>query len=146
MKNTTLFWIPIAFYLGILFHKKRITAPITKTVTSYVYITPESIDNKFSTENLYQYIKALGIQHTDIVYKQAILETGHFTSKAFKIKNNLFGFTYNSTLISFANWKESVRYYANWQLRKYKKGDYYTFLKDIGYAQDTLYIHKLKNL
>ena len=44
----------------------------------------------------------------------------------------------------FFDWTKSVRYYKRWQLRKYNGGDYYLFLKNVGYAEDTLYLKKIK--
>lgn len=117
-----------------------------------VYITPEDISDSLSIENVKGYIKALGIKHDKIVLAQVILETGHLKSVACKQKNNLFGFTSKSGIMSFTHWKESVRYYSDWQYRHYQEklnnspDDYYKFLIKVNYAQDPEYISKLKKI
>lgn len=88
------------------------------------------------------------IQHSDIVLAQSILETGHYRSKLCKENNNLFGL-YNSKkkeYFKFTHWTESVEAYKNYIQYKYKGGDYYNFIDSIGYASDSLYIPKLKNI
>ena len=42
--------------------------------------------------------------------------------------------------------EESVKYYADWQRRHYKGGDYYEFLIKKGYAEDEGYTLKLRQL
>ena len=49
--------------------------------------TKESI----TKENLYEQIMKYGIKFPDVVFAQAVLESGQFTSKLFKSANNLFG-------------------------------------------------------
>lgn len=96
--------------------------------------------------NLKRKIYNLGIKYPEIVIKQVYHETGHLTSNICKSYNNLFGFRLKSGYIRFNNWIESIVYYKKWQDRHYKSGDYYTFLEDIGYAEDSLYIQKLKKI
>jgi len=101
------------------------------------------------------YIDHCGIQHADIVYKQALLETGHFRSRIFTEQNNLFGMklarnrpttaigsSKNGSAI-YVSWEHSVIDYMLWQDRQYKGGDYYRFLKRV-YAEDTVYTIKLR--
>jgi hypothetical protein len=83
------------------------------------------------------------IRHCDIVFKQAILETGHFSSNAFKTKKNLFGISNMNGLVAFNSWEESVYRYKAIQ-KGYKGGCYYNYLENIGYAEDSLYIKKIK--
>jgi hypothetical protein len=89
------------------------------------------------------------VSNTDIVYAQAILETGNFTSKICKEYNNLFGL-YDSKkkcYHKFDHWSESVRAYKDYIQNKYNGNqDYYDFLYQIGYAEDSEYIQKLKKL
>lgn len=88
------------------------------------------------------------IKHPDIVYAQAILETGHFRSRNCIVKNNLFGLfdSKNKGYYFFNHWIESVEAYKDLIQCKYKGGDYFQFLIDIGYARDKRYIMKLKNI
>jgi flagellum-specific peptidoglycan hydrolase FlgJ len=88
------------------------------------------------------------IQHSDIVLAQSILETGHYRSKLCKENNNLFGL-YNSKkkeYFKFTHWTESIEAYKNYIQYKYQGGDYYNFIDSIGYASDSLYVPKLKNI
>ncbi len=109
------------------------------------YFKPGSIivSDTFSLDNFKYQIKLSEIKYPDIVYKQAILESGWFTSNIWRENNNPFGFFYEGKYLKFDNWKESIIYYENWQKRHYRKGDYYQFLDDF-YAEDSCYIDKLK--
>ena len=99
-----------------------------------------------NVERLFDYIISKQIKHPEIVCKQALLETGNFTSNVFKKCNNLFGFRTKNGYLYFDNWKKSVDYYANWQKRRYKSGNYYDFLNKVGYAEDSLYVHRLRQI
>jgi len=95
-----------------------------------------------------QLLKA-GIQHSEIVLKQAILETGWFKSSAFKTKNNLWGFTYKGKVMTFKSISHCIDYMKKWQDKYYiskEWKDYYEFLKKKGFASDSLYIKKLKSI
>lgn len=89
------------------------------------------------------------VKHKDIVMAQAILETGNFKSRVCKEYNNLFGL-YDSSkkdYYKFYHWSESVFAYLKYIQYRYKPpDDYYQFLIDLGYAEDPLYIYKLKNI
>ena len=101
-----------------------------------------------SISSLKQACEYYDIQHSNIVIAQAILETGHFRSNMCKTKNNLFGL-YNSSkneYFSFNHWSESVEAYKKMVQYKYKEGDYYHWLDSIGYATDSLYVYKLKQI
>lgn len=97
-----------------------------------------------SYDKLSAYIRLKEIKYPEIVIKQALLESGSFTSNVFNTCNNLFGFRTASGYLKFRNWRGSVDYYADWQNRKYKKGNYYDFLRRVGYAEDSTYVQKLK--
>jgi uncharacterized FlgJ-related protein len=81
-------------------------------------------------------MKSIGIKNADIVLKQAIYESGHFNSKIYKSKNNLFGFRKTATYITYKNWQSCADYYKVWQDKQYKNvnEDYYTFLQKINYT------------
>jgi flagellum-specific peptidoglycan hydrolase FlgJ len=100
---------------------------------------------QLNVANLKNEIIKQGIKHPDIVLRQAILETGHFKSYNCTERNNIFGFRTSEYLV-FDSWIDCVKYYKDWQDRKYKGGDYYQFLKDVGYASDTEYENKLKHI
>lgn len=89
------------------------------------------------------------VKFPEIVYAQAVLETGHFKSVGCLRHHNLFGL-YNSKdkrFHRFNHWTESVIAYKEWIQRRYKPPeDYYKFLSRIGYASDPTYISKLKQI
>lgn len=100
-------------------------------------------------EGLKEALEYYEIQYPEIVYAQALLETGHFSSSVCKNYNNLFGL-YNSKIkdyYSFEHWSDSVKAYRDFVQYKYKGNtDYYTFLVNLPYATDPNYIRKIKQL
>ena len=105
--------------------------------------------NKSPQEGLMEALEYYGVKHSQIVYAQAVLETGHFKSDLCLNNNNLFGL-YNSKrgkYHKFDHWTESVIAYKDFIQYKYKPSeDYYKFLQRIGYAEDSNYISKLKGI
>ncbi|HWB27473.1 MAG TPA: glucosaminidase domain-containing protein [Chitinophagaceae bacterium] len=85
---------------------------------------------------VYCYIKSIGIRNPEIVLKQAIYESGHFKSLVCLKKNNLFGFRSVVIYKSFKTWQESIDYYKRWQDKHYTDTteDYYHFLQRINYS------------
>ena len=103
--------------------------------------------DELTEDNFYCMLLQYEIYHPDIVFAQAILETGYFSSKMAVKYNNLFGL-YNSktgTYYKYNHWRESIEAYKRHIQRRYEPPDnYYQFLDNIGYAKDTEYIKKLK--
>jgi len=142
---------------------------MTKRVDNIEYITEETkqiiireqlVENKFTPERLKEYILELNIRFPHIVYAQAQLESGNFTSHIFNVNNNLFGMkeakrrpTTNKGTENghayFNHWKESVVDYAFYQaaylndIRSEK--EYWEYLGQ-NYAEDPNYISKLKKI
>lgn len=117
-----------------------------------VHIVNEEQPDFFSKspqEGLIEALEYYGVKHPQIVYAQAVLETGHFKSDLCLNGNNLFG-SYNSKkhrYYTFDHWKDCIIAYKEMIQYKYKDGDdYLNFLKEIGYAEDSEYICKLKEL
>ena len=108
-----------------------------------------SFMDKPPKEGLYDALKYYDIQYPEIVYAQALLETGHFKSVGCLKHNNLFGL-YNSKAKRyhrFDHWTESVIAYKKWIQERYKSPeDYYKFLDRIRYASDPEYTNKLKQI
>lgn len=105
-------------------------------------------------EGLMGALEYYGVKHPQIVQAQAILETGNFTSERCLVDNNLFGLydSKSQRYYSFDHWISSVEAYVSMVQYKYK-GDndkppnhYYKFLQDIGYAKDSHYINKVKEI
>lgn len=121
----------------------------------------ENLKNEFSNDELKKYLKEIHIKFPDIVYAQAVLETGNFCSPLFIAHSNMFGMklaknrpqvysyvTKNGYIGHGNNWKESVINYALFQaayMRKLNKDQYYAYLKD-NYAEDPNYVKKLKKI
>lgn len=101
-----------------------------------------SFYNKLPQDGLMDALIYFDIKHADIVYAQALLETGHFKSYNCLHRNNLFGL-YNSktkSYYTFNHWTESVIAYKLWIQNRYKEDeDYLSFLNRIGYAEEPLY-------
>lgn len=128
---------------GIIFvkpsHSEVITSVAQKDTVPDFY-------SKSAKEGLYDALLFYNIKHPDIVYAQAILETGNFTSKLCVEGNNLFGLR-SKNYFKYNHWTESVIDYKNKIQYRYKNNEnYYLFLKRINYAEDSLYISKLKSI
>lgn len=114
----------------------------------------------FTPEAFKSYLKDLQIQFPHIVYAQACLETGHFSSQIFKSNNNLFGMREARGRVStnkgaenghavYQHWRESVLDYALFQCCYLKnihsEAEYYEYLSK-NYAEDSTYVSKVKVL
>lgn len=123
------------------------------------------IVTKFTPQSLINYLKYKNVKHKEIVYAQALIETGNFTSNIFKQNNNLFGMKYvgkyrysrptyaigeqhNHAL--YLNWVESVQDYILWQnMHKktpIKTQQQYLELLRRTYAEDSSYVSVIKYL
>jgi len=116
--------------------------------------------NKFSVDKLIGMIKEMNFKYPDIVFAQAILETNNFQSRIFKENHNIFGMKQAVLRITkakgtqyehafYKNWIESLDDYALYSstyLSSLKtESDYFDYLSQ-NYAEDTLYISKLKQI
>ena len=123
--------------------------PKDSLVNAEVMEVKPTFFTKSPEDGLKEALNYYGVKHPEIVYAQAILETGNFTSEGCLVDNNLFGL-YDSKrqrYYSFDNWTESVVAYLDYVQHRYKPpNDYYKFLSDIGYAEDPEYINKLKRI
>lgn len=89
-------------------------------------------------------IQRQGIPHAHIVLAQARLETGNFRSDRCRRDHNLFGIKHNGRYARYKTWQDSVADYKARISSRYRGGDYYAFLRRIGYASDPAYTAKLK--
>lgn len=109
-----------------------------------------------TVSEVWNYAYKIGVEHSEVVVAQSILETGWYKCKDCSLAyNNLFGFRHKGEYLKFTHWKQSVDYYKNWQRRWYKGGDYFAFLccidfgdgKCHGYAEDMKsYVVKLEQI
>ncbi len=107
---------------------------------------------ELNKDNFFRVCAYYNVQFDSIVYRQAVLESGNFTSYLCRQHNNFLGL-YNSSIhdyYKFDHWSECIRGYRDLVQYKYSVekygGDYYNFLKKLPYAEDSLYIQKLKGL
>lgn len=91
-------------------------------------------------------IRRQGLPHPGIVLAQARLETGNFKSTRCRRDHNLFGIKHNGKYTKYRTWQESVVDYKKCISSRYKGGDYYQFLRRIGYASDKAYTNKLNHI
>lgn len=102
--------------------------------------------SKDPEEGLMEALEYYEIHHKEIVYAQAILETGHFKSGGCKKGNNLFGLR-GKHYHRYSHWSESVKAYKEKIQSRYRPGeDYYKFLKRIHYVENPQYINILKRI
>ncbi len=124
------------------------TVPVIEVANAIINEQPKFF-SQTSKEGLEEALSYYEIKHPQIVYAQAVLETGHFKSDLCLNGNNLFGL-YDSKkhrYYTFDHWKDCIIAYKEMIQYKYKDGDnYLNFLKEIGYAEDSEYIYKLKEL
>lgn len=110
---------------------------------------PFYLMEEVNEEVLYNTLKHYDFPSPAIITAQAVLESGNFKSKLCKDNNNLFGL-YNSRTMSyfkFDSWISCVFAYKQFILSRYDpEEDYYRFLDRIGYAEDSLYESKVKEL
>jgi hypothetical protein len=109
-------------------------------VTNDTIVTNDSI---MTIENIEKELIKQNILHYEIVLKQVKVETG---SLKYVRHNNIFGFRGNHGYLKFETWQDAVTYKKKWQEKNYKGGDYYAFLKRIGYAENPNYIQHLKKM
>jgi flagellum-specific peptidoglycan hydrolase FlgJ len=136
-------------------------SPATPIVYPSIEITLDSVFSqpKFTSELLREYIKEKGILHPDIVYAQAVLETGNFTSRIFRESHNLFGMKLPKIRptvatgeryghATYCHWKDSVDDYLLWQemwSNIETEAVYYTLLQRV-YAEDQNYTRLVKTI
>jgi hypothetical protein len=116
--------------------------------------------NQFSEDKLIDKLKELNVKFPYIVFAQAKLETGNFTSKVFRENNNCFGMREAKQRITtsqgtennhayYYTWYESVLDYSFYQCRYLSniqtEEQYFQYLSQ-SYAENPNYINILKNM
>jgi len=142
------FYVMIGLILGVVISLSVFRRPmhIINPVTTDTIVVTDTQFVKLSDKTLMDQLKKHGIKHPHIVLAQAKLETGGYKSKVLRTHNNLFGLRKQGKYRRFNNWNESIIAYRDLVQYKYKGGDYYHFLHNLGYAEDPEYIRKLKGL
>lgn len=141
-------FIVLIWLIYLTVRENKVEQELQQDKIEVVYKIPDFIFQD-PDEGLLDALEYYGVHHTDIVYAQALLESGNFNSKLCTEGNNLFGLydSKNNDYYRFKHWSESVLAYRDYIQYRYKdKEDYYQFLKRIGYAEDSLYIDKVKRI
>jgi hypothetical protein len=115
---------------------------------------------KLEKEEVLNYMDSLGIEYPEIVWAQAVWETGHFRSKLYVYNNNLFGMrvarSRQHTAIGkrfgyarYLSWQESVldyKYFQQLFIGKIKsEKDYFRYL-DRHYSAGKRYSKSIKKI
>ena len=87
-----------------------------------------------------------GLPHHDIVLAQARLESGNFKSQRAKRDKNILGIKHGKKYAVYKRWQDCIADYKKRISSRYHGGDYFAFLKKIGYAKDPKYIQKVRNI
>lgn len=119
---------------------------IGETLAKENIMLQNEVNSLFSPYNLKTEIEKQQIRFPDIVFNQARLETGNFTSNVMYKYHNLFGFT-RQKLIKFDTWIDCVIFYKKWQDKYFTqttKEEYYQFLKNYPFSSNPSYIDTLK--
>lgn len=140
-KNISL-WLMIVAFLCIFYYTRK-EDPIVLKTDEEINICA---DDSFTIKDFVLELHIQEVQYPDIVLRQSALESGWFTSLAWKTKNNPFGFRYKGEYLMFNNWHCAIIYMKDWQNKYYKGGDYFQFLQASGYAEDTNYVETLKGM
>lgn len=130
-------------FFTIIFIGWKLTRHECKVNEKIIYFNRDSL----TKENVLYWLKVARIKHDSIVFKQAMIESGNLKCSDCSLdNNNLFGFSNGKRYLEFNTWIESIFYYAWWQEKNYKGGDYYNFLDSIKFASDTNYTNNLKQI
>lgn len=153
-----LIFIFLIFSVSLIITGNKANDPNDSSIEQFVILRTHADTLRFCDE-LQTMIFELRIEHPEIVFAQAQLETANFTSEIWIENNNLFGIKQawrrittcvgvNRSHAIYANWRYSVIDYAFWQL-SYAKGlteeEYYAKLQST-YAEDPSYTRKIKDL
>ena len=137
----------IAKYENILALKpgKNSSKPSKKVPVHSYY---EGKSHELTLENLMSVMDEVGISNQLFVLAQAVLETGNFGSNVCRNYHNLFGLydSRNKCYYKFARWEDSVIGYQRFIQYRYKGGNYLSFLRRIGYAEDPRYTSKVAQI
>lgn len=143
----------IGLILGCLYQKHFGSLPINNaaiiqqdTVVIHDTVFVKTPIPPLNAKNVLAELKKQGVPHAHIVLAQSKLETGEYKSKLCKTHNNIFGLRKGNTYRRYDSYVACIADYKKRISSKYKGGDYYEFLRRLGYAEDPLYTEKLKDI
>ena len=148
------------FLFKLLFIPSISLKEVPSLKSKYEKVCIAEVQNNFTEEKFINKIKQLNLNYPHIVYAQAMLESGNFTSKIFKENNNMFGMKQVRVRINlakstqynhayFETWEDCLLDFAFHRATYFSKlkteQDYYNYLGKY-YAEDPSYIGKLKSM
>jgi uncharacterized FlgJ-related protein len=150
MKKTVLIFIFLMFICA---------SPRPHSLVANIQYVDETLES-LSYSSLYKTITDMDIQFPDIVFAQAVIESGNFKSKLTKVNNNIFGMRLpkrrETTAIGesksgyaiYCSWIDSVKDYLHWQNyflkdREMTREEYFRLLDRV-YAEDERYVTVIK--
>ncbi len=131
----------------------------TTHLNRFVKSTTSVQDSLALRDSILNEIYNMRMEHPYIVYAQAIIESGNFTSKIWKENNNMFGMKMperRATLSCgiryghsvYKNWRDCLIDYALYQMsymRGLSEDEYFERLRN-SYASDGYYVDKVRKL
>ena len=148
------------FLFKLLFIPSISLKEVPSLKSKYEKVCIAEVQNNFTEEKFINKIKQLNLNYPHIVYAQAMLESGNFTSKIFRENNNMFGMKQARVRINlakstqynhayFETWEDCLLDFAFHRATYFSKlkteQDYYNYLGKY-YAEDPSYISKLKSM
>ena len=148
------------FLFKLLFIPSISLKEVPSLKSKYEKVCIAEVQNNFTEEKFINKIKQLNLNYPHIVYAQAMLESGNFTSKIFKENNNMFGMKQARVRINlakstqynhayFETWEDCLLDFAFHRATYFSKlkteQDYYNYLGKY-YAEDPSYVSKLKSM
>lgn len=136
----------LAFIVTICISLGFTSAVRVNTIFERIPVVLVSHEDVCDSTNVKTYIQKLHIRFPDVVYRQVLIESGHFSSPIFRGQHNLLGMQVSDgrpttgknvgqRFASYDNWKESLVDYALWQAAYASEiqteGQYYDFLDRI---------------
>ena len=157
---STLISLLSIFLFKLLFIPSISLKEVPSLKSKYEKVCIAEVQNNFTKEKFINKIKQLNLNYPHIVYAQAMLESGNFTSKIFKENNNMFGMKQARVRINlakstqynhayFETWEDCLLDFAFHRATYFSKlkteQDYYNYLGKY-YAEDPSYVGKLKSM
>ena len=157
---STLISLLSIFLFKLLFIPNISLKEVPSLKSKYEKVCIAEVQNNFTEEKFINKIKQLNLNYPHIVYAQAMLESGNFTSKIFRENNNMFGMKQARVRINlakstqynhayFETWEDCLLDFAFHRATYFSKlkteQDYYNYLGKY-YAEDPSYIGKLKSM
>lgn len=158
-KNNTSVLIIILISIGLMWGILNLIHVFRNPKNNNINVNSVQISDTLEfKDSILNFIFELRLEHPYIVYSQAIIESGNFTSNIWKENNNMFGMKMperrptlaigiNKGHSVYKSWKECIIDYALFQssyLRGLSEDEYFTKIGN-SYAEDDSYERKIRS-